>query len=101
MKKPMKPHVNKATEEKEGEKVWVGRGEQVQGRKESRMEEVMEQKHIKLQSWGQDSQQRKKKHPYKHQENGAACLGIIHSVSNTGELEENRVNGSAGVYPLV
>lgn len=60
----------------------------------------MEQKHIKLQSQGQDSQQRKK-HTHKHQQNGAARLGIIHSLSSTGELEENTVNVSGWVYPLI
>ena len=76
----------------------MGRGEQLEARREGRTEEVMEHKHIGLQSPGQDSQQREK-HPHKHQQNGATRLGIIHSVSSTGELEENTVNGSGWVYP--
>lgn len=45
----------------------------------------MERKHIKLQSRAQDSQQREEKHPHKHLQNGTARLGILHSVSSTGE----------------
>lgn len=41
----------------------VGRGEQLQGKWEGRVEEVMEQKPIKLQSRGQDRQQRKRNTP--------------------------------------
>lgn len=38
---------------------------------------------------GQPAEREKKTHPHKHQQNGAARLGIIHSGSSTGELEEN------------
>ncbi|KAK5863256.1 hypothetical protein PBY51_000301 [Eleginops maclovinus] len=60
----------------------------------------MEHKHIGFQSPGQDSQQRKNT-PI-NTNSGAARLGIIHSVSSTGELEENTVNGYAWVnYPIL
>lgn len=41
----------------------MGRGEQLEGRRKGWAKEVMEQKHIKLQSWGQDSQQSEENTP--------------------------------------
>lgn len=60
----------------------------------------MEHKHIRPQSRGRDSQ-RRYKHPHKHQRDGAAGPGILHSVSSTWGPEESRVNGSGWVYPLI
>ena len=71
-------------EETEGVKAWVGRGEQLEGRRKGWTNEVMEQKHIKLQSRGQDSQQRETKHPHKQQQDGTARLAIIIQAAAEG-----------------
>lgn len=104
---PMNPDANEATENRGGgergdrrRKSLSGR-RRTAGRKEGGTNGGGNGAQTHQASVSRARQPAERKHPQKHQQSGAARLGIIHSLSSAGELEENTVNGSGWVYPLI